>query len=451
VAITGSDPTVELKSNIFYTTQVATGGGTDAKSFAIGMVSTTFVNLDSNNNDFWSTGANDAGFRTGGLGAAGTDLATLAAWQTATTKDAASQEVDPTFVDPLTDLHLIAGSPVLGQGATVASVPADFDNDLRDNATDTGADEIPLSGRTGAIPAGTYRDGYAGAATLSGNVNFTGSLNLTGTITTGGNTLGLTCTGAVGGATSSNYVIGSLRKDFCSTQTFNFPVGTVINGSARVSDAEKGETTEGSIGEYSPATVTINAGTVFPSSLTISVVDTWLPGLGQTSSTSRYWNVTETGDVNADMTMQYLNEDVYGNEAAYKVFKWNGVSTVPYLPSSVNAGANTFTATGVTTFSGWAAGVLVPTAASADISGRVLTADGRPIANVRVILSGGGLPESIEMYTGQFGYYSFNDLPVGQNYVVTVKSRRFHFTDPSHIFTLEDDIIGSDFVAEPQQ
>jgi hypothetical protein len=47
IAITGTNPTVELKDNIFFTTQTS-GGGADAKSFVVGMVSTTFTNLDSN-------------------------------------------------------------------------------------------------------------------------------------------------------------------------------------------------------------------------------------------------------------------------------------------------------------------------------------------------------------------------------------------------------------------
>ncbi len=79
---------------------------------------------------------------------------------------------------------------------------------------------------------------------------------------------------------------------------------------------------------------------------------------------------------------------------------------------------------------GWGLEFVAPTAATAEISGRVLTADGRPIANVKVVLAGGGLPSSQVVYTGQLGYYYFSNLPVGQNYVVTVKSRRFNFAGP---------------------
>ncbi len=154
IAVTGTDPTVVAKNNIFYTTQIASGGGVNAKSFAIGMVTTTFANLDSNYNVFLSTGANDGGFRSGSLTtAAGTDYATLAAWQAAVADDANSIEGDPVFVNPLNDLHInpsalmIEASPVSGAGTPIAGITIDFDGDTR-NATnpDIGADEFtPLA------------------------------------------------------------------------------------------------------------------------------------------------------------------------------------------------------------------------------------------------------------------------------------------------------------------
>ena len=60
IAITGTDPTVELKNNAFATTQIASGGGVNAKSYAIGMLSTTFANLDANYNAYFSSGPDAA-------------------------------------------------------------------------------------------------------------------------------------------------------------------------------------------------------------------------------------------------------------------------------------------------------------------------------------------------------------------------------------------------------
>jgi len=146
IAVTGTNPTVESKNNIFYTTQISTGGGTNAKSYAIGMVTTTFGNLDANNNDYWSTGANDGGFRSGSLGAAaGTDYATIALWRTAISDDVNSLEANPNFVVPASDLHLLqtpTPSPVENLGVSLGAVTVDFDGNLRGALPDIGADEV---------------------------------------------------------------------------------------------------------------------------------------------------------------------------------------------------------------------------------------------------------------------------------------------------------------------
>ena len=111
VAITGVDPIVDIMNNILVTSQTATvGTNANAKAFAIGTASAAFTNLNSNYNNFISTGAQDGGFRSGSLAtAAGTDYATLALWTAAITDDANSVEIAPVFVSA-TDLHLIPAS-----------------------------------------------------------------------------------------------------------------------------------------------------------------------------------------------------------------------------------------------------------------------------------------------------------------------------------------------------
>jgi hypothetical protein len=51
--------------------------------------------------------------------------------------------------------------------------------------------------------------------------------------------------------------------------------------------------------------------------------------------------------------------------------------------------------------------------------------------------------------TGPFGYYQFNDLRVGQLYVVTVRSGRHSFSEPTRAIDLTANVVGADFVAEP--
>jgi trimeric autotransporter adhesin len=141
IAITGTDPTVELKNNIFYSIQE---GGFGAKTYAIGMVTSTFANLNSNNNDFFAAGTQPGHFRSGSLSnAAGTDYATRALWTTATGKDANSAQLLPPFINNLTDLHLSAKMVGI-TGTPLATVTTDFDCQARGAVPEVGADEFGI-------------------------------------------------------------------------------------------------------------------------------------------------------------------------------------------------------------------------------------------------------------------------------------------------------------------
>ena len=157
IAISGIDPSVEMKNNIISTTQIASGGGL-LKTYAFGTLSTTFNNLVSDHNVFYSAGVQDGGFRSGSLANnEGISYATLAEWQAATSKDMNSVEVQPVF-DAATDLHLAAGSnPVIESiGTPIASVPNDIDCQPRNATNPTpGADEVNVSGYPISASAGT--------------------------------------------------------------------------------------------------------------------------------------------------------------------------------------------------------------------------------------------------------------------------------------------------------
>jgi trimeric autotransporter adhesin len=144
IAITGTDPTVELKNNIFYNIQEPGSGGVDAKTYAIGMVTSTFTNLNSNNNNFYTGSIQPGFFRSGSLGiAGGTDYATRALWTSATTKDANSAEQLPPFINNLTDLHLSAKMSGI-TGTPLATVTTDFDCQTRAAIPEVGADEFGI-------------------------------------------------------------------------------------------------------------------------------------------------------------------------------------------------------------------------------------------------------------------------------------------------------------------
>jgi hypothetical protein len=97
---------------------------------------------------------------------------------------------------------------------------------------------------------------------------------------------------------------------------------------------------------------------------------------------------------------------------------------------------------------GWTLEFLPLTAAGVSLSGRVTTADDRGIRNAKVVVTGQSLDHPIIVTTGSFGYYSVEGLTAGQTYVVTVNSKRYTFSMPSRVLTLEDNLADINFVAE---
>ncbi len=173
IAISGTDPTVELRNNAIVnnlTVDPAATGAAAAKSFAIGMAATTFVNLNANFNSYFSSGSQSAGFRTGSLGITGSDIATLAAWQTATADDANSLQLDPLFVSAL-DLHLQAASPALNLGTPLAGITVDIDGDARSATTpEIGADELLSNTAPVITPNAAGLTRQQGSLTSNGNI-----------------------------------------------------------------------------------------------------------------------------------------------------------------------------------------------------------------------------------------------------------------------------------------
>ncbi len=91
---------------------------------------------------------------------------------------------------------------------------------------------------------------------------------------------------------------------------------------------------------------------------------------------------------------------------------------------------------------------LAPTAAQVTVGGRVRTATGTGIRNVNVILS---MPNGDTRFavSNTFGYYRFNDVPVGNTYILNAASKRFTFSEPTIVRTIFEEISDIDFVANP--
>jgi hypothetical protein len=91
----------------------------------------------------------------------------------------------------------------------------------------------------------------------------------------------------------------------------------------------------------------------------------------------------------------------------------------------------------------------VPTAATAVISGRVFDIYGGAVRDIIVSAANLGTGEVRSTRTNNFGAYRFAELTVGENYVITVRSRRYTFAADSIAVTLMDDLSGQDFTAIP--
>lgn len=292
------------------------------------------------------------------------------------------------------------------------------------------------------IPSGTYSALSMGLGTTlrAGMTNVNGVLTLTGAVDLGNAGITLGCNATVVGASSTNYIDGALYKRFCANGSFTYPVGTVPDVGNNLA----------AVGEYTPVTATVSPLT--PGSLLgVTPFGTTLTGANPAKALARHWELTEIGDVAADLTFSYLDGDVVGDESSYVVLKRSGTATVIYSGGTVNTTANTFSVSGVTDFSGWTAGALAPTSAGVEISGRVISTEGLGLRGVKVMIFGGGMAEPKIIKSNSFGSFRFEGLPVGETYVIQVLSGRHIFRNPSKVIYLFENLANENFVAEPMR
>lgn len=88
----------------------------------------------------------------------------------------------------------------------------------------------------------------------------------------------------------------------------------------------------------------------------------------------------------------------------------------------------------------WSPNPFAPTAAGASIQGRVLDLKGRGLSKVVITLSGGMLLVPLTARTGSFGYFKFEDVEVGQIYIISVQSKKYGFGQNPQIVSLLEDV-----------
>jgi hypothetical protein len=87
-----------------------------------------------------------------------------------------------------------------------------------------------------------------------------------------------------------------------------------------------------------------------------------------------------------------------------------------------------------------------PTAADVSIGGRLSTALGQPVSNTRVTITDVN-GQSRSTLSSSMGYYNFDNVEVGQTYIVSVKTRRFRF-QPMTV-SVTDELTELNLIADP--
>jgi len=91
---------------------------------------------------------------------------------------------------------------------------------------------------------------------------------------------------------------------------------------------------------------------------------------------------------------------------------------------------------------------LAPTASRALVQGGVYSERGQAVRGITMTLLDLNTGQSRSATTNSFGIFSFADLPVGHPYTLTAGStKRYDVVDETRAFTLNEDLLGIDFIA----
>jgi len=221
----------------------------------------------------------------------------------------------------------VGGTLSIKSGGFVDTNPPTYASDSTleydTGTTYNAAAEFPATGVQNVRLNSTTQLGLNGDKTVAGTLELGANK-----VDAGAHTLTLGDSGSI--TNSTGYVLGTLQKSFSgvSDVSFTFPVGTA-NG-------------------YSPVNAEATTGT---GSLSVKATQTKQPNITGTDALARYWTLSGSG-LTTDLTFNYLDGDVVGDENNYRVVKYDGAFTLP-PNQSVNAADNFATVSGVSSFSDW--------------------------------------------------------------------------------------------------
>jgi hypothetical protein len=177
----------------------------------------------------------------------------------------------------------------------------------------------------------------AAGVTLSSNVSVSGMLNLvTGNLITNSNTLSLGTSVTNLGTLNiiSGKLIGNFNRWLSNSTNILFPVGT-------------------STTKYTPIELNNVIGS---GSFTVNAIAGVHPNSPGPNVLQMYWKLTNAGLTSADLTFNYLDADVVGDENQYELGRYNGISWDIISPIILNTTNNTASIAGINSFSDWTLG-----------------------------------------------------------------------------------------------
>ncbi|HKO60900.1 MAG TPA: C25 family cysteine peptidase [Pyrinomonadaceae bacterium] len=133
------------------------------------------------------------------------------------------------------------------------------------------------------------------------------------------------------------YIIGAIRRPTVPAGTYVFALGKVTG--------------------YTPVEFNNATGTA---DVTITAVNGTVTPVTDATSLDEYWTITlNRGSLTTDIEFTYLDADVDGSEAFYKVIRVEYGAAAYFAATTVDTGLNTATVTGVDHFSDWTLGETV--------------------------------------------------------------------------------------------
>lgn len=227
------------------------------------------------------------------------------------------------------------------------------------------------------------------------------------------------------GADEGGFVRGKMRKNFGENgdpQTYFFHVGAADS--------------------YLPVQAAIPP--VMSATMSVEAVDGIEPNLpNQTNALNKYWSLSGTNVFPANLTFNYTDDEIVGNEENLKLFKINPPNAVLQNAAVYDFANNSVSINGVPSFSNWALGALAPNAANVDVGGRIIRADGVGISKAIVTLT--DQSGNIRLVrSNSFGFYNFEEVNVGQTYTLTVTSKKHVFSP--RLLNLTEAVSDFDFI-----